>query len=67
MFKSDIGWFWGMFAVSFVMTVEYARLVLTTDVAAYRYFILLVWMVGAMFSLARLVSFYTRKSDNNQS
>ena len=50
---------WFMLALSVVMTAEYARLVLTTDVATYRYFVLAAWIGLAIISLVRIVQFHT--------
>ncbi len=51
---------WGMLAISIVMTAEYARLCLTTEVASYRYLVLASWIGLLLLSLGRLVRRLTR-------
>ncbi len=46
---------WGMLVISILMTAEYARLCVTTEVAGYRYFVLAGWIGIVLWSLLRLV------------
>jgi hypothetical protein len=48
-------WHWVMLAVSLLMTAEYARLILFTETATYRIFVLLVWVGISLFSLIRII------------
>lgn len=57
-------WQWCSLAISALMTAEYARLVLTTEVAAYRYLVLLVWAGMTLFFLARIVRSYSGNQNN---
>ena len=48
-------WHWIVLAASLLMTAEYARLVLTTETATYRVFVLVAWVVISLFCLIRLL------------
>ena len=55
LFGSAIWCHWVMLAVSLLITAEYARLVLFTETAPYRIFVLLVWVGILLFSLVRII------------
>lgn len=56
---------WFMAALSLLMTVEYTRLVWTTNVATYRYFVLALWVTMALYWLTRIVQNQNSQSKND--
>jgi hypothetical protein len=55
LFLNATWWLWIMLAVSLLMTAEYTRLILITDTATYRIFVLLAWVGITLFWLARII------------
>ena len=50
-----------IFAVSLLMATDYARLILFTETAAYRFFVLLAWVGISVFSMVKIIQLFRNK------
>lgn len=61
--KTDV-WSWIMLGVSFIIMLDYARLILTTETASYRIFVLLTWIIIFLIYLVRIIRLHRQNQAN---
>ena len=54
-------WLWVMLVVSLVLSLDYARIVFTTETASYRIIVFFIWIGLFLGYLARIILSYRRE------